>query len=81
MIARTTIRRHDGEYHVRAYDQLGKRMPDSDYFTDDQQDAHQTAAAMIQLSTWQVWVEDIWMNTPAYLAACWSATGSKIRLI
>jgi hypothetical protein len=46
-IASTKMARKDGEYIVRAYDQDGKRWPDCDYFTDDRQDALDTARAML----------------------------------
>ena len=46
-IARTTIRKQDGEYVVKAYDANGKRMPEADYFTDDKTDAEQTAKVMV----------------------------------
>lgn len=47
-VAKTTMRKEHGEYHVRAYSQFGKRMPDSDYFTDDKGDANDTAKAMVE---------------------------------
>lgn len=46
-IARTTIRKKDGEYQVLAYDAQGKRMPNADYFTSDKADATATAEAMV----------------------------------
>jgi len=45
-ITSTTIKKHDGEYIVRAYDANGKRMPEADYFTNSKTDAEQTAKAM-----------------------------------
>ena len=39
---------HHGEYAVRAYDQAGRRWPEADYFTNDREDAEQTAARMIR---------------------------------
>ncbi len=47
-VTRTTIRKVDGEYIVRAYDQHGKRWPEADYFTNDKTDAQQTAALMVK---------------------------------
>lgn len=47
-VVRTTIRKVDGEYIVRAYDQNGKRWPEADYFTNDKADAESTAAAMVK---------------------------------
>jgi len=49
-IVGVTIGRKDrdsGQYQVQAWDQHGKRWPDADYFTDDREDAHATADAMI----------------------------------
>lgn len=46
-VTRTTIRKVDGEYVVKAYDQHGKRWPDADYFTNDKADAEGTAEAMV----------------------------------
>lgn len=48
LVARTTIRKDRGEYRVRAYDANNKRMPESDYFTDDKSDAQDTATAMLE---------------------------------
>jgi hypothetical protein len=46
-IARTTIRKSQGEFIVQAYDQYGKRWPEADYYTDDAKDAKETAALMV----------------------------------
>ena len=48
-IARTQITRNEeGEYHVKAYTESGNRLWASDYYTDDLQDANETALAMRQ---------------------------------
>jgi len=36
------------EYQVKAYDQDDERMPEADYYTDDREDAHNTACAMVK---------------------------------
>jgi hypothetical protein len=49
MLSRVTLRKRRnewGEYVVRAYDRDGRRYPDGDYFTDDWEDAVNTAEAM-----------------------------------
>lgn len=45
-VARTSIKKREGEYRVMAWDQFGKRYPEADYFTDDKEDAEDTAKAM-----------------------------------
>lgn len=47
-VASTKIRRKGDEYVVEAYDSKGNRMPNSDYFTDDKQDAEATAKLMVK---------------------------------
>lgn len=48
MLASYTIRKNDfGEFHVRFRDENGKRLPKSDYFTNDCMDAKQTAEIML----------------------------------
>ena len=47
-IASTKVSKRDGEFIVKAYDANGKRLPDGDYFTNDKDDAEQTAKLMIQ---------------------------------
>jgi hypothetical protein len=37
----------DSEYRVKAYSATGARLPNSDYYTSDHQDAHDTARAMV----------------------------------
>lgn len=39
-----------GEYQVKAYDQGNNRFPEADYFTDDREDARQTAREMVNNS-------------------------------
>jgi hypothetical protein len=49
MLSRVTLRKRRnewGEYVVRAYDRDGRRYPDGDYFTDDWEDAVNTAETM-----------------------------------
>jgi hypothetical protein len=47
-IARTTIGKVCGEYVVKAYDVMGKRIPAADYFTNCKQDAKDTARVMVE---------------------------------
>ena len=50
VVSRVTVsaRRNEyGEWVVRAYDQGGNRWPEADYFTNDREDADDTAAAML----------------------------------
>jgi len=42
-VRKTTIRKVGREWVVRAYDQYGKRFPDADYFTTNEEDAEKTA--------------------------------------
>lgn len=37
-----------GEYQVKAFDQYGRRYLEADYFTDDLEDAKNTAKAMVK---------------------------------
>lgn len=46
VIARTKVKKIDGEYVVQAFDENGKRMQEADYYTSDREDANQTAARM-----------------------------------
>lgn len=46
-VASTKIKRDGDEFIVEAYDADGKRMPNSDYYTDDRADAQATARAMV----------------------------------
>lgn len=50
-VASTKIVKNEfNEYQVKAYDQNGQRIHNADYFTDDKQDAIETAKRMTQ---WQ----------------------------
>lgn len=47
-ISRTSIvKAITGEWQVKAWDKTGKRLPMADYFTDDRDDAEDTAKAMV----------------------------------
>ena len=45
-VTQTSIRKRPDDIQVRAFDQHGTRFPAGDYFTDDMDDAKDTAAAM-----------------------------------
>lgn len=47
-IAETKIKKVDGEYCVCAFDIVGSRLLNADYYTDDLPDAIATAAAMVR---------------------------------
>lgn len=46
IVATTKLKRTEGEWRVKAYDQHGKRFKKADYFTDTKSDAECTAVEM-----------------------------------
>jgi len=66
----TTVKKKKstGEWRVKAYDQYGNRMKKADYFTDDKQDAEDTAVEMrLQGQAEHVWQMTNWHHFRLYV--------------